>query len=663
MAVSKKSPRKRTPAPTEFTSEIERVVKHKLDAAPDRIDLRDWFYQPTLLPLPDNQVNCYRVPKILNQGQEGACTGFALAAVINFLLAQCGRKPGVSPRMLYELARRYDQWPGDDYEGSSARGSMKGWVRHGVCSEKNWKDTQHGAGHLTPEIAQESLLVPGGTYYRVKHRQVRDMHAALNETGILYATLMVHRGWHTPGPTTVTVDFERNGKVARLKLPVIQRLGRADGGHAVALVGYTHQGFIVQNSWGASWGAGGFALLPYEDYLLHSTDVWVAQLGVHVSMDLWSHGQADVTSGRHRAARAIPLEEIRPYVIDMENNGALSDSGNYWTTEQDLQRLFAKTIPESTKNWKKRRVLLYLHGGLNSERDSAQRIMATRDALLANEIYPLHVMWECDFLSTTLNLLKDQFTEADERAGGGFMDNLGEARDRVLELTLARPGGKLWGEMKENAELASRRRDARGALQLVAKYVEMAKQSLGDGVKGGPDWELHVVAHSAGSIFAAHAMPILTGLGMPLKSVHFMAPAIRCDVFRATLLAAIKAGELPLPSLFLLSDELERDDTVGPYGKSLLYLVSNAFEGARRVPLLGMQACVDADAELAQLFAGKRGGFPALVVAGAGGGVGSRSESRTHGGFDNDPDTMNAVMTRILGVVPQRLFTARDLKY
>lgn len=35
--------------------------------------------------------------------------------------------------MLYELARRYDEWPGEGYEGSSARGAMKGWVRHGVC--------------------------------------------------------------------------------------------------------------------------------------------------------------------------------------------------------------------------------------------------------------------------------------------------------------------------------------------------------------------------------------------------------------------------------------------------------------------------------------------------------------------------------------------------
>lgn len=662
-------PKKKTPhatsdnLPSRLITPIERALGRRLDAAPDRIDLRDWFYEPTLAPLPETLVNCHRVPEVLDQGREGACTGFALAAVINFLLAQQGRAHGVSPRMLYDLARRYDEWPGEAYEGSSARGAMKGWVRHGVCRRTTWPDDRHGAWNLTPQVAREALQVPGGTYYRVKHRQVRDMHAALNETGILYVTLMVHQGWMRPGPTTVEVDYVRDGKQARLKLPVITRQGRAEGGHAVAFVGYTHQGFIVQNSWGPRWGNGGFALLPYEDYLLHATDVWVAQLGVPVALDLWAAGQTDTTAGLHRAARAIPLEEIRPYVIDVENNGELSDSGDYWTTEQDLERLFTKIIPARTKDWQTRRVLLYLHGGLNSEADAARRIVAMRDVLLANEIYPLHVMWESDFLNTLANMLKDLFTDADRRAGGGFLDNLGEARDRVLELTLAKPGRRLWGEMKENAALASHHRDGRGAMQLVAKYVHAARKDKELAGKGKAPWELHIVAHSAGSIFAAHAMRILSQLGVPVKTIQFLAPAITTQLFAETLLPEITKGALPLPSLYLLADALERDDRVGPYGKSLLYLVSNAFEGRRGVPLLGLERCVQEDQALAKLYAGQVDGRPALVVAGSGGADGSRSSSRTHGGFDNDPDTMNSVLTRILNAAPKRAFTARDLRY
>lgn len=39
------------------------------------------------------------------------------------------------------------------------------------------------------------------------------------------------------------------------------------------------------------------------------------------------------------------------------------------------------------------------------------------------------------------------------------------------------------------------------------------------------------------------------------------------------------------------------------------------------------------------------------------------SQSRSHGGFDNDAPTMNSVLYRILGGPPRRPFTPRDLDY
>ncbi|MCO6418226.1 C1 family peptidase [Siccirubricoccus sp. KC 17139] len=370
----------------------------KLDAMPDRIDIRDWPYQPRLGPLPDQLVNCDLVPMILDQGQDGACTGFALAAVVNYHLAQRlpqgARDPRlpVSPRMLYEMARRYDEWPGEEYEGSSARGAMLGWVRHGVCPEAHWPANRHGPEHLTPKIGEKARGAPGGAFYRVMHREVRDMHAALAEVGILFCTVMVHEGWFAPGPETRTVAYEHGGRRRSRRLPVIQRKDRARSGHAVAIVGYTRDGFIIQNSWGPGWGRDGFALLPYEDYLLHATDVWVAQLGVPLALDLWDAGLGDTTKGLARAAAAIPLSAIRPFVVDVANNGELSRSGDYWTTEADVHRLFHETIPAAAAEWKRRRVMLYLHGGLNDEAAAARRVVAFRDVLLENQVYPLHIM-------------------------------------------------------------------------------------------------------------------------------------------------------------------------------------------------------------------------------------------------------------------------------
>lgn len=654
----------------------EKATGQRLDAFPDRIDLRDWYYQPALITLPESLVNCPLITPamVLDQGREGACTGFAMAAVVNFLRAQRKQKALVSPRMLYELARRYDEWPGEDYEGSSARGAIKGWVKHGVCLRSAWKDDKHGITHMTDAVCKQAMSAPGGAYYRIRPYNVRDMHTALNETGILYATLMVHAGWGDPGSEKgskpVAVSVVHGGRKKTLKLPVIKRSGSADGGHAIAIIGYTPQGFVIQNSWGPGWGTKGFALLPYEDYLLHATDVWVAQLGVPVTMDLWSDDPSIDSAGLQRASRTIPLAEIRPYVIDIANNGELSNSGEYWTTPADVERLFCDTIPAQTRGWKKRRIVLYLHGGLNGEADCAKRIIAMRDVMLANEIYPLHIMWESGFLASIGNLFRDLFTEADKLAGGGFLENLTEAKDRVLELTLARAGFRMWGEMKENAQLASEHSGNLGALQLVAQHVEQAKKKLTKEDKIG--WELHIVGHSAGSIFGAYALPLLSNLGIPLQSVQFLAPAIRVDLFKQLLLPSLESGHTPLPSLYLLSDTLERGDCVGPYAKSLLYLVSNAFEGSRGVPILGMHACLEADKQLARLFAGTVDGRPALVVSEGETIDAARQQSavkqgvsvsRSHGGFDNDPVTMNSVLTRILGGSPKRPFTARDLHY
>jgi hypothetical protein len=642
-----------------------------LDAYPDRIDIRDWFYHPPLVPLPDQVVSCDLVPVILDQGSEGACTGFALAAVINFHLSRRRLKRSVSPRMLYDMARRYDEWPGEKYEGSSARGAMKGWVAHGVCNEASWPSDRHGAKHLTPAVATEAQETPGGAYYRVMHRQIRDMHAALAEVGILYVTLMVHEGWNEPGPTTVPLNYVESGNHRQLALPVIRRQGRADGGHAIALVGYTRDGFIIQNSWGPSWGRQGFALLPYEDYMLHATDVWVAQLGVPVKMTAWAEeGAADSTAGLHRATRAVPLADIRPYVVDVGNNGELSGSGAYWTTEEDLGRLFGEIIPQRTHAWTRRRVMLYLHGGLNDERAVAERIVAFRDVFLDNEVYPVHIMWESGVSESLSGLIQDLFTDVDERAGAvadwlrNVREGLIEAKDRSLELTAALPGGALWREMKENARLSSTHPDRKGGMQLIVQHARKALRALDEAER--KTWELHIVGHSAGSIFVAHAMRHLVDLGVTLKTLQFMAPAITVDDFKDLLLPYVKAGTCPAPTVYILSDTGELDDEVGPYGKSLLYLVSNAFEGRRATPLLGMEKFItgnEADPEMAKLFGRQVDGRPSVVVAGKGNDPAGDSESDTHGGFDNDPKTLNSIIHRMLGKAPKREFTIRDLQF
>ena len=244
------------------------------DARPDHADFRDRRYEVSLVNVPATipleSYKAARVP-ILDQGEEGACTGFGLATVAHYLLRT--RKGGrvstrVSPRMYYQMAKRYDEWPGTSYEGSSARGAVKGWHKHGVCRESLWPHAARVSSRLTEERKADAAKIPLGAYYRVNTKDLSHMHAAMAEVGVLYATAMVHAGWGEVG---------RDGVIPFDKTP--------DGGHAFALVGYDERGFWLQNSWGKSWGKGGFARLSYADWLQNGSDVWVCRLGVPVVLD------------------------------------------------------------------------------------------------------------------------------------------------------------------------------------------------------------------------------------------------------------------------------------------------------------------------------------------------------------------------------------------
>jgi hypothetical protein len=624
-----------------------------LDARPDTPDFRDQMYDATLVEVPpriDLQEYRKKPAPILNQGQEGACTGFGLATVANFLLRN--RKVGhdetlVSPRMFYEMARRYDEWPGEDYSGSSARGAMKGWHKHGVCAEDVWPyNPKNPGGPFNSKRAENANQRPLGAYYRVNHKDLICMHSALAEVRILYATAKVHDGWQNPKPDGTIVCTDT----------II-------GGHAFAIVAFDHDGFWIQNSWGPDWGKDGFGHISYDDWLTNGTDVWVARLGAPID---FATPQGTARGNAVAAfSEGYTSVDLRPHIISLKNDGQLQTGGTYGKSAQEVKATFSDDFKRITAGWAKKRILLYAHGGLVDETSAVQHVAEYRPPLLEAQVYPLAFIWHTDFWSTLKNIISDAMSR---RRPEGILDAtkdfMLDRLDDALEPIARMIGGKAqWDQMKQNGILATT--TSGGGARLVANC-------LADLISKDPSIEIHVCGHSAGSIFHAPLVQLLTGstggklsagplqgksgLGLKVATCTLWAPACTIDLFKDTYIPAINAGGIQKFSLFTLTDRAEQDDNCAHiYNKSLLYLVSNAFEDKERIPLfrdgwpiLGMKRFVKRDADVMALWKNPKCDW---VLSPNSDEIGTSTSSRStsHGGFDDDEATVKATLARITG--------------
>jgi hypothetical protein len=599
-------------------------AKVVLNVTPDRLDLRDRPYLPAVALAPPPALALGKRPPPMDQGESSACTGFALAAVIDHLLARSGRAKdaGVSPWMLYSMARRYDEFPGvAEDAGSSLRGALKGWFKHGACGDKLWPGLAMPRTAKAPgeEWWLDAVNRPLGAYYRVDMRSVTDMHVALNEVGALYASALTHAGWF---------DVDKRASL----IPARPRKA-SDGGHAFAIVGYDQRGFLVRNSWGAAWGDGGYATLTYEDWLENAMDCWVAQLGVVTEAHRRVAAQLLPENAAGAAAlssdRILQNHQLAPYVIDMENDGQLSRSGTFRTSADDVRSLAHDYLGAARTQWKIPKgkpvdIAVYAHGGLTSEAEAAATFARWMPALYEARKFPVFLMWESDLWSTLQHAFEDAVRQP---PAAGPLESLSRWWNERLEGLLAPAGTALWDEMKENAAAISAGTGSGGR-----QFFDALRASP---VARDHPLRLHLVGHSAGAIALAYLVDRLAAQEWEFESVTFMAPAITVERFQERLLPWLESRHVRRYHQYHLTDPAElSDSTMRPvlgYGRSLLYLVSRSFEGHGEAPILGMERHFPA------ALARRRN--VKVVVAPAPG-----SAVTTHGGFDDDATTMRSVI-------------------
>lgn len=606
-----------------FPGKAKILGKRTLDILPDMPDIRDRIYAPHLRALSPG-IYPRIAFSVRNQGEDSSCTGFSLAHVIDYLRfreTSADNPVRVSARMLYEMAKRNDEWAGSYYQGSSIRGAIKGFYRNGVCRESTAPDVPGLKDWtLTYEMAKEARETRLGAYLRVQP-DISDYHAALNEVGVIYASAQIHLGWDKP----------ENGS--------INPRGATAGGHAFAIVGYDDKGFWILNSWGSAWGQNGIAHWAYADWAATVMDAWVLQLGVRAPDAFAAAPRAAPSSTTGLFGIGDPTRgDIVGHFINIDDGRLVADGKYGSPTDTEMQQTVDRLSSGNANGGQGYdHLVIYAHGGLNSLVDEAKRIATWKrhDIYGRNKLYNFHLMWGSDFFDEVFGKLSESPVG---RVAGRLSDWLFEA-GVGKEI-----GSKAWRNMKRDALTAFDGHDDydggfRGLLPLLGSLDKAPRRP-----------KLHLVGHSAGAIVLGRLLSALKRFkltNLELNSIHLMAPACSVDFFSQHYGPYLKEdGALKLHDkiyLYNLTNELELIDTVSSdvpllpfYSHSLLYLVSRAYEESSQTPLAGMQLYVEKMPKHSRLvidYSKPAGGATA---------------SKTHGGFDNDPATLTTIMSRIL---------------
>jgi hypothetical protein len=515
-----------------------------------------------------------------------------------------------------------------------------------------------------------------GVYYRINKDSVVDMQSAIHQVGAIYVSAQVHDGWmQAPSPGQIQSHAD---------LPIIPQSDAIRGGHAFAIVGYNDHGFVVQNSWGIeSWGRHGFAVLTYADWVANGSDVWAVSMGVATVHDGLPASTGTLRGGAdmEMAVRLGLMSSRDPlssrsdvwgekdayrHALVTGNDGLIINRLPDLADAADAVRFVAREQPEAwfkgqgQPQW---RLVIYGHGGLNSEADSIKRVRVLGPNFENNGIYPIFVTWKSGWLEILGDILKDKLNGIFGETGltqQGLGDILTEASDRMLEVACRHIAVRgMWSEMKEN--VARSTEAGRGLNTLAAQILGLSKAADAAGAR----LDVHFIGHSAGAFVAGRMLAELGKKKLQAGSCTLFAPACDVDFALRYYAKPIDGGVLPASELHIhaLSDRLECDDSVGPYRKSLLYLICRALERDHRTPVLGMERVYDpagepldelwspgkvADVKKWQQFVANHTAIGPTILTTTQVDTGANRIPSTHGCFDNSRNHITDAIERIL---------------
>lgn len=177
------------------------------------------FSAPKSQKLPETFSLRKYLPKVLDQGQNPTCVPCSLTSNINWKMnLEDGNNKTDNEIDIFEIFKPYG-----DRDGMTFKDAFKHLKKQGVTTKKgNFKIGRYA-------MVRSSLALKYAIY--------------LN--GPCVGALPVYN-------TYINKFWD-------------EYRGEYQGGHAIAIIGWDDDGFIIRNSWGTSYGEKGYATIPYKE--------------------------------------------------------------------------------------------------------------------------------------------------------------------------------------------------------------------------------------------------------------------------------------------------------------------------------------------------------------------------------------------------------------
>jgi C1A family cysteine protease len=151
----------------------------------------------------------------------------------------------------------YDNRSNQDTEGMFGRDVMSILAKKGICQESL---LPYEVGIMKPDV------VPAECYTDAINFKIKG-YALVNTILGVKTALVLYGPCYIAFPiySTNNTDIWKPSSKGEPSI----------GGHAMTVVGYTNDSFIIRNSWGSSWGQNGYCYYPFNDFGCH-WEIWTS---------------------------------------------------------------------------------------------------------------------------------------------------------------------------------------------------------------------------------------------------------------------------------------------------------------------------------------------------------------------------------------------------